>query len=286
MIKERHKQQKDENFPVAFCLFPRAYRDTVNAYYKFAREVDDVADNPHLSSQNKLDILNNMERVLGGAHIRGKKFAFARCLREIFVKENFSLSLATDLLKAFRQDAAGFEYQTWNQLTEYCRYSAAPVGRFLLALYNESPSTYLPAASLCAALQIVNHIQDIGYDAKVLKRIYIPSEMMLKYHVKNSDLVKNEVTDGLRNCVNEMIEKVQGLLKEARVLPCVVNSKILRIEVFVIIYLTQYMIHKLLTRDFLKNDLKLSSFERGKALVKGVVKGLLTRKKTLSRKGI
>lgn len=286
MIKERHKLQKDENFPVAFCLFPKAFRQTVNAYYTFAREADDVADNPHLSAQEKLDILNHMENVLLGSKPQSKKYASAANLREIFVKENFSLSLATDLLKAFRQDAVGFEYQTWAQLTEYCRYSAAPVGRFLLALYNENPSTYLPAASLCAALQIVNHIQDIKYDACVLNRVYVPQEILRQFSLSVDDLKADTACPQLKNAVAFMMEKINGLLKEALLLPSIVQSRALKIEVFVIFYLTKYMINNLLKKDFLAREVKLSCFQRVSALIKGIIRGMFAQTKTVTNKGI
>ena len=286
MIKEQCKQQKDENFPVAFCLFPRSFRNIVNDYYNFAREADDVADNPHLSSQEKLDILNKMENTLYGEKISGKKFASARKLRQIFLKENLSLSLASDLLKAFQQDAAGFEYQTWNQLTEYCRYSAAPVGRFLLALYDENPSTYLPAASLCAALQIVNHIQDIKYDACCLNRVYIPQEILSQFSLSVDALKADTVSPNLKHAVAFMMEKINGLLKEALVLPCILHSRVLKIEVFVIIYLTKYMITNLLNEDFLAREVKLSIFQRLSALIKGIFRGIFSRTKTVTNKGM
>ena len=72
----------------------------------------------------------------------------------------------------------------------YCQHSAAPVGRFLLALHNENPSTYLPANALCAALQIVNHVQDLKYDAKTLKRVYIPDELFRRFDVSPSALTR------------------------------------------------------------------------------------------------
>ena len=172
MSDMRHKQQKDENFPVASFLLGKGNRKIVTAYYNFARYGDDIADNPDLSEAEKTKRLEQLEQALyGKAERETEAHQIAEPLRKAFIAENLSFSLASDLLTAFRQDAACFHYETWGQLMAYCQHSAAPVGRFLLALHNENPSTYLPANALCAALQIVNHVQDLKYDAKTLKRV-------------------------------------------------------------------------------------------------------------------
>ena len=283
-MKKREKQAGDENFPVAFFMFSEEQKKLIKAYYRFAREADDIADNPDLTPEQKLAGLQKAEDDLYGRNSDADSAGAA--LRRVFVEQNFDFSLAGDLLKAFRQDASGFKYQTWGQLVDYCYDSAAPVGRFMLALNNESPSTYLPGAALCAVLQLVNHIQDIKYDFGVLKRVYIPEELRHKYKVGDSDLQQSQVTPGLRQAVDEMLEKLEGLLKDAGILPQIVQSRILKIEIYVIIYLTKYMIYKLKYKDFLAKELKLSKFERGKAFIKGLVRGLLTRRKTLTSKGL
>ena len=282
----RHKSQKDENFPVAFFLFPKEKRALINAYYQFARMADDIADNPSLSAEKKLNELNNLEEILLGKDCSNPKFAVAKKLRDAFLEHNLSFSLATDLLIAFRQDATGFVYQTWAQLCQYCTYSAAPVGRFLLALHDESPSTYLPAASLCAALQIVNHLQDIKYDASVLKRIYLPQEVMSKFKVSENMLSSPCVSAELRHCVDALIEKTYGLLKDSEILPYIVKSRTLKIELFVIFCLTKSMLYKLKKKDFLAHGLKLSIYDRIKAVFYGLIKGLFAQTKTLNSKGL
>lgn len=80
---------------------------------------------------------------------------------KLFGMENLANTLFLDLLTAFERDAENRQPEIWEQLIDYCKYSAAPVGRFMLAIHDENPSTYLPAETLCAALQIVNHIQDL-----------------------------------------------------------------------------------------------------------------------------
>lgn len=283
-METRHKKSKDENFPVGMLIAPK-YRELVQAYYNFARMADDVADNPKLSSEQKLKALNEIEAVFKGTR-KSRKYAVASRLNREFVKHNLNASLATDLLIAFRQDAEGLHYQTWGQLINYCIYSAAPVGRFMLAIHNENPATYLPAASLCAALQIVNHIQDIGYDAKVMKRVYIPSDLMDEYGVTPANLEQDRLTPGLRQVIKIMLERTRGLLKEAALLPEIVKSRRLKTEIGVILSLTNSMVKKIESGDVLEKYIKLSKLDWLKALLYGVATTLFTKRKTLNKKGL
>ena len=281
----RHKQQKDENFPVASFLFSKETQKIVTAYYDFARYCDDVADNPALTPKQKMERLEGAEKALFNEN-DAKKNKQAAHLRKVFIKENLSFSLADDLLKAFRQDAEGFFYQTWGQLIDYCKNSAAPVGRFMLAINDENPSTYLPADALCAALQIVNHIQDVKYDYQVLKRVYIPDELLEQFHLKRNILEQEKSSQAFKNLIGEMLKRVKGLLKDAEILPCIVKNLRLRLVLCVIFSLTNIMINKLESGDVLASQIKLSKFDWIRAVFLGVGKGLFIRRKTLTKKGL
>lgn len=107
MSDMRHKQQKDENFPVASFLLGKENRKIVTAYYNFARYGDDIADNPDLSEAEKTKRLEQLEQALyGKAEREMEAHQIAEPLRKAFIAENLSFSLASDLLTAFRQDAA------------------------------------------------------------------------------------------------------------------------------------------------------------------------------------
>lgn len=286
-MQTRHKQAKDENFPVGSFLLKKEHRQIVGLYYRFARYADDIADNPKLSMKEKTAQLDEIEDILYERIAnKRRKISFIKELRQIFISENLSFSLLTDLLTAFRQDAQNHKYETWGQLAEYCRWSAAPVGRFMLALHNESPSTYQPAASLCTALQIQNHLQDLKYDAKLLKRVYIPSEMLQEYGVRSRDLLKDRESQELKNLKTAIIEKVRGLIREAEILPSIVKSLRLRMELCVILSLTNIMVKKLDKGDVLLSEIKFSRFDWIRAAVTGVIKGFFTKPKTLTTKGL
>lgn len=286
-MKLRHKKSNQENFPVGSLLIKKQYRPLVMDYYRFARYADDVADNPKLLMKEKIKQLDVLEDLLyERIDYKGKKLAFVKKIRKQFVKENLSFSLLTDLLTAFRQDAKDYKYETWNQLVEYCKYSAAPVGRFMLAIHNESPSTYLPATSLCVALQVLNHLQDIKYDAKLLKRVYIPNEFLKKFGVKRSDLVKDQETPELRKLILILLKKIKGLIKEAEIMPSIIQSTRLRMEVGVILSLTTSMVKRLERDDILKHEVVLSKTDWICAFINGILKGFFTKTKTLTTKGL
>ena len=85
---------------------------------------------------------------------------------------------ALDLLKAFRADVTKRRYGEWDELMHYCRYSAMPVGRFVLDLHGEDRSTWAYSDPLCAALQVINHLQDCAKDYRALERVYLPLDMI------------------------------------------------------------------------------------------------------------
>lgn len=284
-MKLRHKNKHQENFPVGMMMFNKDIRKIVADYYRFARYADDIADNPHLKPQNKVDKLYELEEIFTGQKsYKGQKLKFVQILKDEFAKHNLSPDLATDLLIAFRKDSLGFDYQTWGQLVDYCKYSAAPVGKFMLAVHQENPSTYLPATSLCVALQIVNHVQDLKYDVSLLKRLYLPSEIMKKYHLRQEDLVQNQSSISVQKAVKHIMEKTLGLVKEGSILPELIKSLSLRIEVCIILSLTNIMIKKILKGDILAREIKLSGFDWLRGIISGIYKGLTTKKKTLSYK--
>ncbi|MBQ8465898.1 MAG: squalene/phytoene synthase family protein [Alphaproteobacteria bacterium] len=272
------KTQKQENFPVACYLFRKKERLIISHYYDFARYCDNLADSPDLSTQDKLSKLQDAESSLFGK----SNLLAAKVLRQDFIREKFDFSLATDLLVAFRQDAQNATYQTWAQLLDYCKYSAAPVGRFMLALYNESPSTYLPATALCSVLQIINHLQDLKDDVTNLNRLYLPEELMKKYKVSRKSLSAAVCSKSLQKLLNDVLNRACGLLKDAQVLPSIIKSIRLRIYVCIIIKLSDILIKKMYNTDILTAKINLSVFDWVIACYSGTYRALLTKRKTLT----
>ena len=165
------KGHKDENFPVASFLIAPKYRPPVMAFYHFVRAADDVADNAAAAPDEKLALLEQMRASLAGesdAVPEGVRAA-RRSGRTRPVAGH-----ALDLLEAFRRDCTKLRYDDWDDLMDYCRYCAMPVGRFVLDVHGESRDLWPANDALCAALQVINHLQDCGKDHRELDRVYMP----------------------------------------------------------------------------------------------------------------
>ncbi len=275
MNSMRQKNESDENFSVGL-LVSKKLKPLVAAYYRAARAADDIADNPELTKEQKLNALEAVEAAFDGRN-NADAFSEARTLGELFRTENLDRRLYADLLTAFRRDALNQQPEIWEQLTDYCNYSAVPVGRFMLAIHNENPSTYLPAASLCTALQLVNHLQDLKYDAITLRRFYLPKDMMAKYDVFPSDLYLSTVTSGLKALVLEICGRIRGQMKDAAPLPRLVKSFRLRWEIGVIVSLTNSMLKKIEKYDVISRRIELSRLDWLKALGAGLKTALIKR---------
>ena len=165
------KGHRDENFPVASFLIAPRNRGIILAFYRFARVADDVADNASASVDEKLQLLNGMRRTLLGETDVSPE---AATLRAMQAARALTPQHGLDLLEAFRRDVTKLRYRDWNDLLDYCRVSAIPVGRFVLDVHGEQRGLWPASDALCAALQIINHLQDCAKDYRLLDRVYIP----------------------------------------------------------------------------------------------------------------
>lgn len=270
------KNMKQENFPVA-ALAPKKLRPIVEAYYAAARMADDIADTPQLSESEKLAQLALIERnFLDGLGQKAFDGGIEKAYRLgcIFAQEKLDASLFTDLIKAFEKDARNVTIAVWEQLIDYCRLSAAPVGRFILALHDESPISYLPAETLCAVLQISNHLQDMRRDAVLLNRCYLPQDIMSKYDVHVSDIYLDKSSPALKALMAGITDKLRRMLRDASVLPALVKSKRLKIQIGIILSLTNSMLKKIDNTDVLIKHVRLNVWDWIKALTAGALKGL------------
>src|SRR6202167_1714059 len=188
------KGRGDENFPVGSFLIRRELRPHVHAFYRFAREADDIADNPALAPGDKVRRLDRMGAVLDGAP--GTDAPAARAMRASLAATGVSAQHCHDVLTAFRLDATKLRYRDWDDLMEYCRYSAAPVGRQLLDLHGEARDTWPASDALCSALQVLNHLQDCGDDYRALDRVYLPEEDLAACRVSVDALNANRSSAG------------------------------------------------------------------------------------------
>lgn len=251
------KGANDENFPVA-RLVRKEYRAPITAFYNFVRIADDVADNETSSAPEKLKLLEEMRTSLMGES--GKNVQGVR-LRKILLERDLTLTHAEEMLEAFRRDCTISRYQSWDDLIDYCRYSAMPVGRFMLDVHGESRHLWPMSDALCAALQIINHLQDCAKDRKALDRVYLPMELCEKHGADVSMLNGPASPPPLRAVELELAEMTAELLKQSAPFARGIKSAGLSFDVAVIQTLAEHLTHRLLQRDPLKDRVHHNKIE-------------------------
>ena len=171
------KGHRDENFPVASRLIDPRHRGIILAFYEFVRVADDIADHATLerATRSSRSSTGWKPNLLGkGDDNRGSRAAARRARRARRCRRATRRTCST----AFRMDVTKLRYRDWDDLIDYCSYSAMPVGRFVLDVHGESRATWPANDALCAALQIINHLQDCGKDFRDLNRVYIPLDAL------------------------------------------------------------------------------------------------------------
>ncbi|WP_174291801.1 squalene synthase HpnC [Sphingomonas bacterium] len=241
------KGHRDENFPVASWLLARRHRAPVIAFYRFARAADDLADHETAPAAEKLRQLAAMRRGLDGA---SGGAAEALALREVLDDAGLSDVHARDLLDAFEQDVTVNRYADWAGLIDYCRRSAMPVGRFVLDVHGEDRAATWPASdALCAALQIVNHLQDCGKDYRELDRVYLPADVIAAAGARIDDLGAAKASPALLATIRDAARRTRALLVESAPFAGLIRDRRLAAEVAVIQRLAEDLTERLLTRD-------------------------------------
>lgn len=229
------KTAGDENFPVGSRLIDARLRPHVMAYYRFARAADDIADSPDLAAAEKVARLSAFEEnlTLRSDHEAGVVTAMRNSLAITRVSPDRCL----DLLYAFMQDARKSRRESWDDLLDYCRLSANPVGRYLLDLHGENPAAYPASDALCSALQVLNHLQDCGDDRRALDRVYLPLDWLTAAGADVTDLDASACSPGLRRVIDQCLDGVDDLMAAARTLPARLKSRHLAMESAVIVRL-------------------------------------------------
>ena len=250
------KDRGAENFPVGSLLIRRDLRAHVHAFYTFARNADDIADSATLPAEDKIARLDAMEDVLLGRSDAGSPSAVR--LRASLAETGVSPRHSADLLIAFRRDATKLRYANWNELLDYCRYSAMPVGRYVLDLHGEDRATWEPSDALCTSLQVLNHLQDAAKDLLALDRCYLPEDLLGRFGASIEDLRGTAATQGLRRVFDALLERVDALNVAATDLPRLVRSRRLRMETAVIVGLAHRLVRRLRRDDPVARRVKLT----------------------------
>jgi squalene synthase HpnC len=203
-----------ENFPVLSFFIPKKLRKHIAVVYMYARQADDIADEDNLSVEERINLLENYEADFTKALAAEFETEFWMALANTVVEFQLTPENFFNLLIAFKQDLTVKRYKNFDALLSYCSYSANPVGRIILELYNvsnEEAKNY--SDKICTALQITNFLQDVAVD--ILKdRIYIPLDEMEKFDVEENRFLLKQINGNFKNLMKMQIDRTIKLFEE------------------------------------------------------------------------
>ena len=252
------KTHRDENFPVASWIIHPRHRALILAFYNFVRTADDIADHATLAAEEKLRLLDLLEAELLG---KGDTQPEAVKLRQALAGRSMPPRHALEVLTAFRMDVTKLRYENWDEVIHYCRYSAMPVGRFMLDVHGESTSTWAASDALCAGLQINNHLQDCAKDFRNLNRVYLPRDAVAAAGASVEELGAGRASAPLLQCLHALAARTETLLNESKPLAAEVKDFRLGLEISVIQAFADKIVSMLKVRDPLSERVHLSPSE-------------------------
>jgi squalene synthase HpnC len=202
-----------ENFPVASILLPKAQRRPTEVIYAFARSADDIADEGDAPDAERLSALNaylaELDRIERGEAPQTPLFVD---VAEIVVRHRLPLQLFRDLISAFKQDVTVKRYETFDDLHDYCRRSANPVGRLMLHLFDRvNPRNLERSDAICTALQLINFWQDVAIDWQK-NRVYLPLADLRQYRVSEAQIAAGHWTPAWAALLDFEIDRARRMM--------------------------------------------------------------------------
>jgi phytoene synthase len=238
---ERIARAHYENFPVASFLLPKPLRPHIAAVYAFARSADDFADEDQRTPEERYRLLEDWRELLWQcADPRNSPRIYSplfRALGHTIRVCGLQVSLLEDLLSAFRQDVATDRYSTWQDLLDYCRRSANPVGRLVLRIagYGAASDGHDPqpdddeigrrSDAVCTALQLTNFWQDFAIDWR-RGRLYLPRETWEARGAREIDLDRETISPAWRDALDYAQSRTRHLFEEGRAVCDMVRGRL------------------------------------------------------------
>jgi squalene synthase HpnC len=213
-----------ENFPVASLLLPQPLRAPVRAIYRFARTADDIADEgdatPAVRLQQLADLAGQLDAIACGAHNDWPD------LQQAVQRHRLPIELLRDLLSAFSQDVTVKRYADYPELFDYCRRSANPVGRLMLALFERNELLLRGYSdAICTGLQLVNFWQDIQLDWNK-GRLYVPQSEMQRFGIDETMIAQGRPDGRWGDLMRAQTERAAGLLRSGWPLAAALGGRI------------------------------------------------------------
>ncbi len=197
-----------ENFPTASKLIRADLRPAVAAIYAFARTADDMADEGDESADKRLKQLDAWETLLERCATDEVDHPVFLALGDAIRRHALPVSCLHDLLTAFRMDVSIHAYSSFDELQFYCRHSANPVGRLMLALHGiNAPQALSASDHICTALQLANFWQDLSVDLPN-GRCYLPGDWLAEGGLSSDELLQTPLSE-------DVIQNIQPVIKRA-----------------------------------------------------------------------
>ncbi len=216
-----------ENFPVASILLPKRLRRAVEIIYGFARQADDFADEGDIPNAERLARLDSFRAEL--QRIANKEIPHTSLFHDvsdIVAQHQLPLQLFHDLLDAFSQDVVKKRYANFDEVLDYCRRSANPVGRLLLHLYEEAtPQNISYSDTICTSLQIINFWQDVRKDYAI-GRIYLPQDEMARFGVTEEHIAEGRVGAAWRELMQFQVQRARAMMLQGAPLGSILTGRI------------------------------------------------------------
>lgn len=218
---ERLAHSHYENFPVASYFLPKKIRRPIAVIYAFARQADDIADEGNFTEPARLEQLEtywqSLEKITNGIELVDPLFI---ALNDVLKKHpELPVKLFFDLLTAFKQDVVKKEYHNFEEVLDYCKHSANPVGRLLLYLTdNASAENLAYSDDICTALQLVNFLQDLDADLTIRDRCYLPQDEMHAKHISKEDFKVHNQSVEIHELITMQLLRAEGLLQNGSAL--------------------------------------------------------------------
>jgi len=216
-----------ENFPVASILLPRRVRRAVEIIYNFARQADDIADEGEFSSEERIAKLGEFRAELNRiAMLDGPQTPLFDALAGVVEKFQLPMQLLHDLLDAFSQDVVKKRYANFDELQDYCRRSANPVGRLLLHLYDaDTPQNLVYSDQICTGLQLINFWQDVQKDYAI-GRVYIPQDEMARFGVNEAQIAEGRTDKAWQDLMQFQVQHAREMMRSGAPLGSILGGRI------------------------------------------------------------
>jgi squalene synthase HpnC len=191
-------------------LLPRLARAELRAIYRYARFVDDVGDR---AVGDRVALLNLVRADVHRLAAQRAELEPVQGLGPLLRAHDMPIQPALDLIEANLIDQRVTRYETFDDLLAYCALSAAPIGRMVLSIADAADVATLAASdAICAALQILEHCQDVGEDARA-GRVYLPGVELRAAGVERADLLADAASPALRATVARQVQRSTELLE-------------------------------------------------------------------------